>query len=102
MKKILVTFILLFVFIAFISQKSFAQAQTQEPVKTEQVKTHCGGHAHDATKTEQAKPNDAGKGGCANATTKCPSTCPHAKAAAEGKKDEPANTNEKRTPVPQK
>ena len=101
MKKILVTVILSFVLIAFVSNKSFSQSQTQEPVKTEQVKTHCGGHNHDATKTEDAKPADATKGGCAKATSKCPSTCPHAKAAEE-KKDEPANSNEKRTPVPQK
>ena len=102
MKKLIATTLLVFIFTVFISVNTYSQ--TQEPVKTEQVKTHCGGHANDAAKTtstDETKPAEAPKSGCAKATTKCPSTCPHAKAAAE-KNAQPANTNEKRTPVPQK
>lgn len=103
MKKLFAITLLAFLFVAFTTVKTYAQ--TQEPVKTEEVKKHCGGgHSHDATKAStdaDAKPAEAPKSGCASVTKKCPSTCPHAK-AAETKEAQPAdNTNQKRTPVPQ-
>lgn len=102
MKKIIATSTLLFVFIVFLSINSYSQEKVQEPVKTEQVKTtHCNGHANDATKASEVKSGETPKHCTPSAASKCPSTCPHAKAAMD-KKAEPANTTEKRTPIPQK
>ena len=103
MKKLSVIFVLMFVFGVLVTKNTYAQAQ--EPVKKETVKSNCGGHdhKHDAAKCaskDAAKSDEAPKSGCANATTKCPSTCPHAKAAAT-KEAQPANSEKKRTPVPQ-
>ena len=107
MKRIISILALSFIFTVFLTVST--QAQTQEPVKKTVVeKTPCKGH-NDATKKADCKGHDqaatksdgAHKKNCANAKKKCPSTCPHAKAAAEAKEKE-ALENKKRTPVPQK
>lgn len=101
MKKIISATILLFVFTVFLSVNSFSQ--TQQPVKKEAVSTtKCSGHNQDSTKTDGVKVVNSPKKCCdKDKGKKCNSSCPHMK-EAEGKKSDPATTNEKRTVVPQK
>jgi len=103
MKRIIATSLLLFVFTVLFSVNSYSQTQTQEPVKTVQVKqAQCCGHASEATKTDEVKSGDTKKSCCSKAGgKKCSSKCSHMKAAEE-KKTEPANTDEKKTLAPQK
>lgn len=114
MKRIFATTLLLFVFTVFATTRTYAQDKAQEPVKNEQVKHHCAGHASEAAPVKScaghaanAKGCCAGKADtkacCANggADKKCPATCPHHK-SMEMNKDKAINSNEKKAESPVK
>jgi len=112
MKRIIATTLLLFVFTVFATTRTYAQDKAQEPVKNEQVKHHCAGHATEAAPVKScaghadAKACCAGKDnakGCCKgaAEKKCPATCPHQK-SMEMNKDKAINSNEKKTDAPVK
>ncbi|OPZ98396.1 MAG: hypothetical protein BWY70_01235 [Bacteroidetes bacterium ADurb.Bin408] len=112
MKRIIATSMLLFVFTLFVTTATYAQDKAQEPVKNEQIKHNCAGHASDAAPVKSCaghadtKACCAGqanaKGCCKGATEKkCPATCPHHK-SMEMDKSKAVNSNEKKTDSPVK